>query len=667
MGSLHDDLEALFADNGPLYRQHGFEYRPQQHAMARAVADALEEDHHLLIEAPTGVGKTLAYLLPAVLFGLRNDRKAIVSTHTKNLQEQLLLKDLPLSKQIVGAEFAAHTLKGRRNYLCTTRLGGALTAAAGLFVAEEEVHLQRIAAWAQTTSDGDVSTLGFIPPPAVWDAVCSEPGLCTLKTCGGGCFFQRAKDLARRARLLIVNHSLFFALLPYLQTDEQFLFPGDFVIFDEAHTLEAVAASGLGQRISRRGLIATLHRLYNPKTKRGLLAHEKRPVKSAFKGLDEVVEEFFAAVARTVTHLPRRAAGAQTESREVRVTTPSCVADTITHPLRDILARIEGSEERMEDEQQAQETAAARTALTGHLRSIEEFLQLEKPEQAYWIETHRPPQENVSLCMAPFHVGRQLGPRLFGAHGPVILTSATLSVGGSLAYVQERLGAGNARTAILDSPFDFRRQMKIWIAEDMPEPDSPGFRERLPDTLCSFVERSQGRALVLFTNSLLLRSVADALRERLVDRGLRLLVQGEELSRHQLLEEFRRDTSSVLFGLESFWMGIDVPGEALEHVIITRLPFSVPSHPLIEARLEDIENRGENPFLAYSLPEAVLKLRQGAGRLIRTGTDKGVVTILDSRVLTRPYGRIFLESLPRCSIELVNREGETRPWEFDAW
>lgn len=667
MDDLDQRIDAILRPGGIMEDVPGFSHRPQQLAMAQAICRALEEDRHLIVEAPTGVGKTIAYLLPAVLFALGQRRKAIVSTHTKNLQEQLLHNDIPLCRSLLRHDFSAVSLKGRRNYLCTGRLHAALESLGALFAESDTDELRRIAAWAATTTDGDVSGLPFVPSPSVWNAVCSEPGICTSKTCGSDCFFQRAKEQARRADVLVVNHSLFFSLLPFLQTEEQFLFSNDFVILDEAHTLEAVASEGLGQRLSRRGLIAALHRLYHPRMKRGLLAHGKRPIKTAFRGMEELVDSFFDTLMRAMPAPSAQRTSQGREVRQVRVKRPSVIADTLSLPLQHLLNVVQAAEDSLDDEALAREVAAVRSTISSDLRTLEEFLTLGNSDHAYWIEAQPPPQENVTLCMAPFDVGRVLGPKLFGDHGPVILTSATLSVEGSMTYIQERLGAQSAKTLAVGSPFDYLRQMRVWIFEDLPEPDAPDYASHLPLAVLACIKRTHGKALVLFTSTALMRSTSEALEEELAALGIRLLLQGKDLSRHALLEEFRRDVHSVLFGLESFWMGIDVPGEALEHVIITRIPFSVPTHPLVEARLEDIENRGGNPFFAYSLPEAALKLRQGAGRLIRTVSDRGIVSILDTRILRRSYGKVLLDALPRCPVELITLEGESRPLERNEW
>jgi ATP-dependent DNA helicase DinG len=267
----------------------------------------------------------------------------------------------------------------------------------------------------------------------------------------------------------------------------------------------------------------------------------------------------------------------------------------------------------------------------------------------------------VTLCSAPFDVHDLLAPRLFADRGPTILTSATLAVDGSLDYLKGRLGAEAAGDLMLDSPFDFQRQMRIWVTRSVPEPDTPAYLHKLAAAVLHCIKATQGKALVLFTSGAALQATAKALAEPIGDLGITLLVQGADSRRHALLEEFKRDVHSVLFGLDSFWMGVDVPGEALEHVVITRLPFAVPSHPLMEARLEDLQRHGMNPFMAFSLPEAILKFRQGAGRLIRTVTDNGIVSILDSRILTKPYGRLFLDALPRCRRELLGPDGDTDP------
>jgi ATP-dependent DNA helicase DinG len=265
---------------------------------------------------------------------------------------------------------------------------------------------------------------------------------------------------------------------------------------------------------------------------------------------------------------------------------------------------------------------------------------------------------NVILCSAPTDISTSVGPLLFRENTSVILTSATLAVGGTLDYIQRRLGATPADTLILDTPFNFRRQMRITIGADMPAPDAPDYERELPQWILSSIARSRGKALVLFTSAALMKRMANVLRQPIRDEGLQLLVQGIGPSRYELLQEFKRDVHSVLFGLDSFWMGIDVPGEALEHVIITRLPFAVPDHPLIEAKTEFITQQGGNAFFDFTLPEAVIKLRQGVGRLIRSTTDKGIVTVLDSRIVTKRYGQLFLRSLPPCPVEVVSSTGD---------
>lgn len=621
--------------------------------MARAIVETLESESHLIVEAPTGVGKSLAYLIPAILFAVSNKRKAIVSTHTKNLQEQLIRNDIELARELIEMDFDAVVLKGRKNYLCTSRLRHALSSQTELFERESFDELRKLRDWSATTKDGDIENAPFQVSHEVWQHVCSEQGACSQRICGSHCFFQKAKARARRAQLVILNHSLFFTLLSLQRSEDYLLFPYDFVIFDEAHTLEQVAGVGISKSISRAQVLFAVRRLYNAKTKRGLLAklRTKQP-RELCQQVEKAVTEFFDDVASAARAL-------KGQSSAVRIRTPNFIANSVQQPLRHLQDTVSELENNKAVKVNKEELAAAKRLVWEAEILIREFIEQSDSSLTYWVEIGSGRNPNITLCTAPTDVATSVGPRLFRENQSVILTSATLSINGSLDYYRRRIGAVDAKTVLLDTPFDFQRQMRLVLARDIPEPEDGRYKDELPSWVYCSIARTNGKALVLFTSSVLLKRVAEVLRPKLDADGIALLVQGDGASRHRLLEEFQRDIHSVLFGLDSFWMGVDVPGEALEHVIITRLPFAVPDHPLMEARVESIVRRGGNSFLEYQLPEAVLKLRQGVGRLIRTKTDKGMVTILDSRILTKPYGRFFLQSLPRCGVEILRANGMT--------
>ena len=657
MVDFADEIRKMFSPSGALSSLDGFEFRPQQGQMAVAIAEALGGGTHLIVEAPTGTGKTIAYLIPALLFAADRQRKAIVSTHTKNLQEQILHKDVPMACTVLARQFDVAVLKGRRNYLCTTRLRNAMESTRSLFGDIGEKELGRIHRWSLTTETGDSEELTLPPDPEVWAMVCSEPGVCGLAECSTRCFFQKARERARCAQLVIMNHALFFRLLPAMETEDRFIYDDDFVIFDEAQALESVA--GIGRRLSCSQILSAIHRLYNPKTKKGLLARQRKPVRDLCGSVEASAVELFASLQRAAENSVPRISGVRGPARpSVRIRTPHVVADLLSRPLAELQEMLADIEGRNASPIQKQELAIGRKFLAEAATFIDEVLALADPGCAYWVEGGGNRGRSTTLCSSPPDVSEIVGPMLFRQGSPVILTSATLSVDNRFDYFTRRLGAGDATTMILDSPFDHRRQMKLCIAADIPEPETEDYARALPRWIMMSIDRSGGKALVLFTSASLMNATAAAVAGAFEERGIKLLVQGTERPRHALLEQFREDVNSVLFGLDSFWMGIDVPGEALEHVIMTRLPFPVPNHPLVEAKLEALVRRGENAFTGYTLPEAVLKFRQGAGRLLRTREDRGIVTVLDSRIVRRAYGRTFLASLPRCPIEIISASGE---------
>jgi ATP-dependent DNA helicase DinG len=645
-------VRAFFSQNGPLSKAKNFEFRLQQQEMAVAVAHALEEERHLVVEAGTGVGKSLAYLAPAILWAIEEHKKAIVSTHTINLQEQLLYKDIPILKKILPIEFDVALMKGRQNYLCPRRLERAVQQANELFTGPEQNEVKRLAEWACTTRDGSLSDLSVEPDPKVWVQVCSEPHICTKKTCGRDmrCFYHNARKRFEAADLVVINHTLLFVLLDdpdeMAERESGFMFPNDFLILDEAHTVENVASRQIGIRISQYGLRSTIQRLYNARTRKGLftVTRDAEGVRLAAELVDDA-EKFFAAVESRCDFK---------KGREFRVHEADLVRDTITGRLTTLHARIAEVVKRTDDEFLKAELQEYSRRIHEARTGIAAFLEQNRREHVYWVERTGKTAQFLTLNAAPVDIAPVLRQMIFRDNCSCIMTSATLSVGRKdLAYFRQRVGAEEAEPALLGGPFDFQKQMKMFIVRKMPDPRDAQYVEALEHWVAHFVEKTEGRAFVLFTNYWGMQQVAERMKEFFSQKKFNLLVQGGGAPRGKLLDQFKSTPRSILFGTDSFWMGVDVPGEALSNVIITRLPFAVPDHPLIEAKLELIEERGGDPFTEYSLPEAILKLRQGVGRLIRTRSDRGIIVILDNRIVTRPYGRAFLQALPKCPVEII--------------
>jgi ATP-dependent DNA helicase DinG len=646
------EISDIFSPEGRLSTASNYEYRPEQQEMACNVARALESAEHLVLEAGTGVGKSLAYLIPAALYAVRTKSKAVISTHTIALQEQLIYKDIPLVQKLLPIEFEAALLKGRHNFLCGTRLERALSQASDLFTSGQRSELERIREWSLTTRNGSLSDFEVQPDPEVWEEVRSEQHVCTQKTCAKNprCFYQAMRRRVLAADVVVLNHALFFTLLGGMvdleEHEQGVLFAKDFVILDEAHTIEDVASHHIGLEISQFGLRRALQRLYNPRSRKGLFqAMKNGPACSVVAELIPKADAFFDRVAAGCVF--RR-------GRVFRVREPGLAdASELSAGLARLseLLKIQGGKESNED--RASELQEAASRLHEARLTIEDFLRIEHPDHVYWVEQYGRKDALCALHAAPIQPAETLRRLIFREHTSTVLTSATLSVGGKdLSYFRNRVGAKDCRPVQIGSPFNYKRQMTLHVVKAMPEPKDPGYDTALEKWIAYFVDQSRARAFVLFTSYQSMRVAAQALESHFTAKGWNLLVQGNGMPALRMVQEFRNNPHSVLFGVDSFWSGVDVPGEALSSVIITRLPFVTPDHPVTEARLESIEMQGGRPFEQYSLPEAILKLRQGVGRLIRTKSDTGTIVILDSRILNKPYGRAFLRALPECPIHI---------------
>ncbi len=663
---LVERVSTIFAPGGLLQKALGLEYRPEQEQMALHVAQSLLADEPLLFEAGTGVGKSLAYLIPGLLFSVETDRPMVVSSHTIALQEQVLNKDLPLCSRFFQAvpelqpyaAFKTALLVGKANYLCENRLARALQREQPeLLPGDEKEEWERLRAWAEKTLTGQRQELNPQPPAEIWDQVNADSSTCNRKNCGDkGCSYRRARARLLASHVRIVNHSLLFSLLNAGMgpggKSPGILFPADFLVLDEAHTVPAIATHHFGIGVSSYALRFALTRLYNPKKNSGFLARHRDP--TALKLVEEAsraAEEFFGTLYQQ--YLARR--------EILRLREADWAEPTLQSPLKRLIDRLATMEYHSDDEDYEEELKDHRQRLTALRDGLQTALSLADETQVYWLERNRSRKPVIHVRSAPLDVAPVLRQALFQRRTSAVLTSATLSLGDEMENFREKVGGHGLPAAIEQSPFDFPNQMEILLArppEEKPRSDDP-YQTDIP-LLCRYLlallQRQTGGALLLFTSYRDLSAAARRLREFLDTDERPLFVQGEGPSRSHLVQGFRQAGNGVLLGTDSFWTGVDIPGPALTLLLLARLPFENPSHPVAEAKSEWFRSRGENPFAKLTLPEALTKFRQGVGRLIRNQQDTGRLLILDPRIHQREYGRHFLNVLPHPRYRIIAPE-----------
>lgn len=671
----------------------GFEYRPQQVEMLETITEAFNQGDHVLVEAGTGTGKSMAYLLPAAFWASSNGRRVIISTNTINLQDQLIGKDIPALQRMLPFELRAAVRKGRGNYLCTRLFQQMRHSGPGN--ADEMGLFARVLLWLPQTDNGDVAEITLRSPGErlAWSRLNGENATCTSDQCAAeNCPLHLTRRRAEQAHIVIVNHAL---LLSDMASQGHILPDSVDLIIDEAHHLEAAVTNGLSFRADKRFLQAILEDVTS--TRSGLLADVQRRAQAALPAqfrdrMDEVINElrregqaaglrlneFFETIG---LFLRGYLTGPSQFAQQIRLvsavrTQPDYDEiemswDGLNKQLRMIVMgfdKLARAVAELVDAYDIEDGEELQLSLTSSGRSLDEtraniesIIAAPQDDMIYWAESWK---EHISLHAAPLHIGPLVNEHVFQTKETVILTSATMRTAGpdvrqaaSFDYIRERLCATDANELALDSPFDFESSTLLYLVTDIPEPNQPGYQRHVEEAIVEVATALGGRTMVLFTSYGQLNQTASAIEKRLARGDVTLLAQTTGASRQQLLEEFRQENSrSVLLGTRSFWEGVDVPGSALQAVMIARLPFDVPSDPIFAARSETFDN----PFFEYSVPEAVLRFRQGFGRLIRRQTDAGLVVVLDKRVLTKRYGRLFLEALPECTVlrQRIGRLGE---------
>ena len=694
-----EHLVSQFDSGGALAEQFpGYERRDQQIQMLRAVCDAFNQGSELMVEAGTGTGKSMAYLAPAIEFAVANNRHVVVSTNTINLQDQLVEKDIPDLRKALDMDFQAMVLKGRSNYLCRHRFEGFQRKASKS--AMDVRLLAKILAWLPTTTTGDRAELSMTyEEEAIWAEVCADE-TCNAQSCpyyqAGTCFFFRSRRRAESAHVIVVNHAL---LLSDMVVGSQILPEYKHLIIDEAHHLEARATEALSAEVRQKAIELLLNEVGS--TRSGLLsglsvaaraadatASEREQVSDAIDETQAAVEAAQRVIFPFFDHLsgflhaqhpPRGEFDQQVRLvAGLRARPDWSTTQLLCEPLlgallqlstrMDRIARLCSDAEILPGDDRLYQLGALRQRVDELRANMTNIVNSPQPNGIYWAALNAE-RGDVTLYSAPLQVGELLQKQLFAQKDCVVLTSATLRTAGPVAggaaqtfdYVRARLGLAGARELALDSPFDYEKSTLLYLPTDIPEPDAVNYNKVMYDTLIALCKATGGRTLILFTSKSQLRRTYDAINRPLEQGGILVLAQYVDGSRRQLLDNFRSMPRSVLMGTRSFWEGVDVAGDALSVLVITRLPFAVPSDPIIAARGETFTDS----FNEFMVPQAILSFRQGFGRLIRSASDRGVVVMLDRRVLTKAYGKAFIASLPKCA---EKRAGcKELPGSAEAW
>lgn len=694
------DIGHYFKKDGELSKKFsGYEYRNEQYEMATAIEESLNGGSKIVIEAGTGTGKTLAYLIPLLEWGLSNNKKVVVSTNTINLQEQLMRKDIPTMRNIIGKEFKEVLVKGRGNYICIRKVNNIRDSDSEEFGIGQKKELESITKWCQKTNIGDKNELEFEPAYSVWEKVNSESDLCNRNKCiyKDKCFFFKARKEIIDADILVCNHHMYFADLAIRKesgfiTDYGILPNYSAVVFDEAHNIEKVARDYFSFQVSKSYIMKLLNNIYNYK------GEKKRSSGSASKAIDYVretikdrekvkkIEDYFSEE----IYMKHKILYEKADDFFQKIISVYAFTD-IKKEIKHRIRKEETEEKKEWTEEILKRKNEVKAAYVAYVRKLTEFIEMiedlelddefgfindlskfakrvsdflntfdfvfafNNEEYVYWLEINSK-RTNIEINATPLKIKDELNETLYSLLNNIIFTSATLAVGNNFEYFKKSIGIEEEiMEKIIKSPFNYQKQMKVFIPSNIKDPADKNFNDEANEIIEKIIRKTEGRAFVLFTSYSSLNYTYYKIRNGLESDGYTLLLQGE-YQRHRILDIFKNIDKAVLFGADSFWEGVDVQGEKLSSVILVKLPFRVPSEPVVEAIIENIVKNGGNSFMEYQIPEAVIKFKQGIGRLIRSKEDKGIITVLDSRIVSKNYGRLFLDAIPGAKVVIKPKD-----------